>query len=113
MSNPQRFVAMCAAPAVTFIAAKENADNQTSSTVPDDINIPHADGTDVDPWVPFTVQVRRSTYVALKQAEYWTPGFGQIREHVEEAIRPYFAALPGSKKPLPYKEIAKNKKLQF
>ena len=66
-----------------------------------------------DPWVNFSIQIRRSTYFALKQAEYWTPGFGEIRDHVEEVVKHHFEAMPSSKKTLPYKEISKNKKLQF
>ncbi|RAK68082.1 hypothetical protein DLM85_08565 [Hymenobacter edaphi] len=60
-----------------------------------------------DPYISFTIQVRRSTYVQLKQAEYWTPGFGLMREHVDEAIKAHLAALPGSTQPLPPKELTK------
>lgn len=68
--------------------------------------------SDSDPYIPFTIQIRRSTYFAIKQAEYWTPGFGEIRGHVDVALKKYMAQMPGSDKPLPEKERAKNKKLQ-
>lgn len=65
-----------------------------------------------DPYIAFTIQVRLSTYSKLKQAHYWEPGFGEMREHVNEALVTYLAQLPGSTKPLPAKEIAKNKILR-
>ena len=115
MSNPKRPAALCAAPIVAFVATKEVKVPESSETLPVSVPLAYTDKkeVDADPWVLHTVQIRRSTYVALKQAEYWTPGFGQLREHSEEALRSYFTAMPGSKKPLPYKEIVKNKKLQF
>ena len=117
MSNPKRPAALCAAPTVAFVSSKETSATQPLSVTPASILSPtHAKKkaqVDDDPWVPFTVQIRRSTYVALQQAKYWTAGFGDIREHVEKALKPYFAELPGSKTSLPYSEIIKNKKLQF
>lgn len=69
-----------------------------------------------DPWVSFTVQIRRSTYMQIKQAEYWVPGFGEMREHAEAAWQQHLEELPDSKKELPEKVLAKllttSKKLQ-
>ena len=69
-----------------------------------------------DPWVSFTVQIRRSTYMQIKQAEYWVPGFGEMREHAELAWQQHLEQLPESTKELPEKVLAKllttSKKLQ-
>lgn len=40
---------------------------------------------DPDPYVLYTVQIRRSTYIRIKQAEYFTPGFEQ-RKLVDKAL---------------------------
>nr|GFC54868.1 hypothetical protein [Tanacetum cinerariifolium] len=48
-----------------------------------------------DPYVPFTIQIRLSTYLKLRQAYHWEPGFGEMREHVNEAMATYLAQLPG------------------
>lgn len=64
-----------------------------------------------DPYTLFTVQIRLSTYQRLKQAKYWEPGFGELREHVDQALVRHLATLPGSNKPLPAQVLAKSKKL--
>ena len=65
-----------------------------------------------DPYVSMTMQIRLSTYLKLKRAQYWEPGFGYMREHVNEALATYLAQLPSSMKTLPAKEILKNKILR-
>jgi len=69
-----------------------------------------------DPWVSFTVQIKRSTYMQIKQAEYWVSGFGEMREHADKAWQEYLKQLPGSEKPLPEivldKLLKTSKKLQ-
>jgi hypothetical protein len=67
---------------------------------------------EADPYVLFSIQVRRSTYQQLKQAQYWEPGFGEMREHVDAAIVRHLATLPGSMKPLPAQLLGKSKKLK-
>jgi hypothetical protein len=67
---------------------------------------------ELDPYVLQTVQVRLSTYLKMKQAQYWAPGFGEMREHADVALATHLATVPGSTKPLPPKEIAKNKILR-
>jgi hypothetical protein len=67
---------------------------------------------DADPYVIFSIQVRRSTYQQLKQAQYWEPGFGEMREHVDAAIVRHLATLSGSTKPLPAQLLDKSKKLK-
>lgn len=57
-----------------------------------------------DPWVSFTVQIKRSTYLQIKQAEYWVSGFGEMREHADKAWQHYLKLLPDSQKDLP-KEV--------
>lgn len=60
-----------------------------------------------DPWVNYTVQVRRSTYLSMRQAKYWSPGFGVQRDHVDTVLAIHFRALPGAETPLPAAEYAK------
>ncbi len=66
-------------------------------------------------WVPFGSYVRDQTYLQLKQAEYWEPGF-EIRQFLEEAIQAALTQLPASQRPLPAAVLDKllrtNKKLQ-
>jgi hypothetical protein len=54
-----------------------------------------------DPYIPFTVQIRRSTYFALKQAEFWSSGFGEMRTHINAILKDYFGQFPESRMPLP------------
>lgn len=69
-----------------------------------------------DPWVSFTVQIKRSTYLQIKQAEFWVSGFGEMRDHAEKAWQEYLQELPDSQKVLPEKVLDKllktSKKLQ-
>ena len=65
-----------------------------------------------DPYVPFTIQIRLSSFLKLRQAYHWEPGFGEMREHVNQALATYLAQVAGSTRPLPAKEIAKNKILR-
>lgn len=115
MSNPKQPAALCVAPNVTFVSAREPKEPQATDAPPMDApRTPRKiKRVESDPRVQFSIQIRRSTYLALKQAEYWTPGFGEIRDHAEVAVKHHFEAMPSSKKTLPYKEISKNKKLQF
>ncbi|WP_033370776.1 hypothetical protein [Hymenobacter norwichensis] len=71
---------------------------------------------DQDPWVSFTVHIKRSTYMQIKQAEFWVSGFGEMREHADVAWQEYLLKLPESQKALPEKVLDKllktSKKLQ-
>jgi len=51
-------------------------------------------------WVSFTTAVTRETYLKLKQAEYWIPGF-LMKELTEAALVKELAAYPEADKPLP------------
>jgi hypothetical protein len=51
-------------------------------------------------WVSFTTAVTRETYLKLKQAEYWVPGF-LMKELTEAALLRELAAYPEAEKPLP------------
>lgn len=51
-------------------------------------------------WVSFTTAVTRETYLKLKQAEYWIPGF-LMKELTEAALMKELAAYPEADKPLP------------
>jgi hypothetical protein len=66
-------------------------------------------------WVPFGSYVRDQTYLQLKQAEYWEPGF-EIRQFLEDAIQAALSQLPAAQRPLPAAVLDKllrtNKKLR-
>ena len=51
-------------------------------------------------WVPFGSYVRDHTYLLLKQAEYWEPGF-EIRQFLEDTLQAALAQLPAAQKDLP------------
>ena len=58
-----------------------------------------------DPWVPLTVQVRRSTYMRLAQAKHWTPGFGELRKQVDRALNTHLDSNKYSNQTLPPEEL--------
>jgi hypothetical protein len=58
------------------------------------------DGEEQVVWVSFTTAVTRETYLKLKQAEYWIPGF-LMKELTEAALIKELAAYPEADKPLP------------
>jgi hypothetical protein len=58
------------------------------------------DEEDQTVWVSFTTAVTRETYLKLKQAEYWVPGF-LMKELTESALIKELAAYPEADKPLP------------
>jgi len=60
-------------------------------------------------WVSFTTAVSRETYLRLKQAEHWLPGF-LMKELTETALVKELANHPEADKPLP--EAALQKLLQ-
>jgi hypothetical protein len=55
---------------------------------------------DKDRWVAFGSYTRLGTYLQLKQAEFWEPGF-EIREFVEQALQAALAQLPAAQRELP------------
>ena len=59
-----------------------------------------SDGEAQTVWVSFTTAVTRETYLKLKQAEYWIPGF-LMKELTEAALLKELAAHPEADKPLP------------
>lgn len=66
-------------------------------------------------WVPFGSYVRDQTYLQLKQAEYWEPGF-EIRQFLEDTLQAALAQLPAAQRDLPAPVLEKllktNRKLQ-
>jgi hypothetical protein len=66
-------------------------------------------------WVPFGSYVRDKTYLQLKQAEYWEPGF-EIRQFLEDTLQAALAQLPTAQRDLPAPVLEKllktNRKLQ-
>ena len=66
-------------------------------------------------WVPFGSYVRDQTYLQLKQAEYWEPGF-EIRQFLEDTLQAALAQLPAAQRPLPEPVLEKllktNRKLR-
>lgn len=66
-------------------------------------------------WVPFGSYVRDQTYLQLKQAEYWEPGF-EIRQFLEDTLQAALAQLPAAQRTLPDPVLTKllktNRKLQ-
>ena len=66
-------------------------------------------------WVPFGSYVRDQTYLQLKQAEYWEPGF-EIRQFLEDTLQAALAQLPAAQRTLPGPVLEKllktNRKLQ-
>jgi hypothetical protein len=66
-------------------------------------------------WVPFGSYVRDQTYLQLKQAEYWEPGF-EIRQFLEDTLQAALAQLPAAQRELPGPVLEKllktNRKLQ-
>ena len=66
-------------------------------------------------WVPFGSYVRDHTYLLLKQAEYWEPGF-EIRQFLEQTLQEALAQLPAAEKELPAPVLEKllktNRKLR-
>jgi hypothetical protein len=66
-------------------------------------------------WVPFGSYVRDQTYLQLKQAEYWEPGF-EIRQFLEDTLQAALAQLPAAQRSLPAPVLEKllktNRKLQ-
>ncbi|OWP61437.1 hypothetical protein CDA63_19420 [Hymenobacter amundsenii] len=66
-------------------------------------------------WVQFSTYLRRSTYLRLKQAEYWEPGF-VARRQIEQAVSELLDGLENANRSLPeelyQKLLLKNKKLK-
>lgn len=82
---------------------------------PEPVSAPTPVATPTGRWVPFGSYVRDHTYLQLKQAEYWEPGF-EIRQFLETAIQAALAQLPAAQRPLPAAVLDKllrtNKKLR-
>jgi len=57
-------------------------------------------------WVSFTTAVTRETYMRLKQAEYWEPGF-LFKDVTEAALRKALEQYPSADKPLPPGQLEK------
>lgn len=68
-----------------------------------------------DEWVQFSTYLHRSTYLRLKQAEYWEPGF-VARQQIEQVVSELLDKLEGANRHLPEEQyqklLQKNKKLK-
>ncbi|GAA3932586.1 hypothetical protein [Hymenobacter algoricola] len=68
-----------------------------------------------DEWVQFSTYLRRNTYLRLKQAEYWEPGF-VVRQQIEKVVTELLDKLESANRSLPdeqyQKLLQKNKKLK-
>lgn len=66
-------------------------------------------------WVQFSTYLKRNTYLRLKQAEYWEPGF-VARQQIERVVSELLDTLEGANRSLPedqlQKLLHKNKKLR-
>ncbi|RZK36154.1 MAG: hypothetical protein EOO61_10840 [Hymenobacter sp.] len=58
-----------------------------------------------DRWIPFGTYLHDQVYLALKQAEFWEPGF-EIRKFVNKVVSTALAELPNSQQPLPDEQLA-------
>jgi hypothetical protein len=67
---------------------------------------PYEPPPEADPYVLYTVQIKRSTYIRLKQAEYYTPGFEQ-RKLVDKAVNAELDENKYSDRQMPPEEQAK------
>lgn len=54
--------------------------------------------------VSFTTLIRKSTFLRLKQAEFWKPGF-MIKKATDKALSDFLDALPEADKTLPGEEL--------
>jgi len=66
-------------------------------------------------WVQFSTYLHRDTYLRLKQAEYWEPGF-VVRQQIEQVVSDLLDTLDGANRSLPEDQLQrllqKNKKLR-
>lgn len=58
-----------------------------------------------DRWIPFGTYLHDQVYLALKQAEFWEPGF-EIRKFVNKVVSAALAELPNSQQALPDEQLA-------
>ncbi len=76
------------------------------------VALPEAAGQE---WVQFSTYLRRNTYLRLKQAEYWEPGF-VARHQIERVVSELLDTLENANRSLPeehlQKLLQKNKKLK-
>lgn len=66
-------------------------------------------------WVQFSTYLKRNTYLRLKQAEYWEPGF-VARQQIERVVSELLDTLENANRILPEDQLQKlmhkNKKLR-
>jgi hypothetical protein len=66
-------------------------------------------------WVQFSTYLHRNTYLRLKQAEYWEPGF-VVRQQIEQVVSELLDKLESANRSLPEEHLQrllqKNKKLK-
>ena len=77
----------------------ERIDPQPEPT-PDPTPEPDPVPEDSTVWVSFTTAVTRDTYLKLKQAEHWVPGF-LMKDFTEAALIRELENCPEANKPLP------------
>lgn len=57
-------------------------------------------------WVKFSTYLHADTYLRLKQAEYWEPGF-VVRQQIERAVSELLDTLENANRPLPEEQLRK------
>ncbi|MDF7814977.1 hypothetical protein [Hymenobacter sp. YC55] len=57
-------------------------------------------------WVKFSTYLHPDTYLRLKQAEYWEPGF-VVRQQIERAVSDLLDTLENANRPLPEEQLRK------
>jgi hypothetical protein len=67
-------------------------------------NVGSGGGIVGDRWIPFGTYLHDQVYLALKQAEFWEPGF-EIRKFVNKVVSTALAELPNSQQPLPDEQL--------
>jgi hypothetical protein len=82
---------------LTAISERIDPVEPTPTPTPVEEAVPEEDQT---VWVSFTTAVSRETYLKLKQAEHWAPGF-LMKEVTEAALQKELANYPEADKPLP------------
>lgn len=122
-STPKRdFTAKTARPVLdaTSLYGMEEIPPATTPAAPiDTVDAPSApvalNEAAAQEWVQFSTYLKRNTYLRLKQAEYWEPGF-VARQQIERVVSELLDTLESANRSLPedqlQKLLHKNKKLR-
>ena len=78
--------------------------NLPATILPANVGSGGEEGIVGDRWIPFGTYLHDQVYLALKQAEFWEPGF-EIRKFVNKVVSTALAELPNSQQPLPDEQL--------